>query len=213
LVESRLRALGYLVSGESISLPDFRTSQNVLAYTRAPVRVVVLAHVDGVAGTPAANDNASGVAVLLELARVLRGTPGVLFAVTGAEERVQTGSRIHLGAARLLELMDPALPRRVRLAVNLDMVGHGTRLHVRGIERRPNRSARALLAAAPAATYLRDPGWSDHAELTRGGMPAAWLQWRDDPCWHRACDRTGRVDAGKLAATGEIALAAIREAL
>jgi hypothetical protein len=210
LVEARLRSYGYLVSVQSFSLPGGGVSRNVVASGGAAPRVVVLAHVDGVRRGPAANDNGSGVAVLLELARVLRGTPGVVFVATGAEERVETRSRIHLGAARFVELG----PRQgIRLAVSLDMVGYGASLHVRGIEREPNRSARALLAAAPEATYLRDPGWSDHAELTRAGLPAAWLQWRDDPCWHRACDRAGRVDAGKLAACGEIVLTAVRAAL
>ena len=30
--------------------------------------------------------------------------------------------------------------------------------------------ARALRRSGYAVTYLRDPGWSDHAELTRSGL-------------------------------------------
>ena len=41
---------------------------------RSPRVLVVGAHYDSVEGSPGANDNASGVAVLLELARALRGT-------------------------------------------------------------------------------------------------------------------------------------------
>ncbi|MBI4171986.1 MAG: M28 family peptidase, partial [Actinobacteria bacterium] len=65
-------------------------------------RVLLVAHLDTVHDGPGASDNGSGVAVLLELARALRGEVGVLLAVTGAEERVETGSRTHLGAVRLL---------------------------------------------------------------------------------------------------------------
>jgi aminopeptidase YwaD len=209
LVARRLRALGYAVSEQPFRLPRGGVSRNVLGRTQGPVRVVIAAHVDGVAGTVAANDNASGVAVLLELATALVDRDGVLVAGLGAEERRETGSTLHLGSARLAG----SLPRRgVRLAAVLDMVGVGTRLHVRGIEARPNPSARALLRVG-RATYLRDPGHSDHAELTRAGVPAAWVQWRVDHCWHRSCDTPGRVRAAKLEAAYALVLRAARSAL
>jgi len=91
------------------------------------------------------------------------------------------------------------------------MVGSGDRLFVRGIEREPNRSARSLLARAASASYLQDPGWSDHAELARAGIPAAWLEWRDDPCWHKACDLLA--EPATMALSGEIVLGAVRAAL
>lgn len=204
LVAARFRALGYRVVFQRVELPRGGVSRNIVALPRGPVRVVVTAHVDGVSEGPAANDNASGVAVMLELARVLRGTDGIVFAGLGAEERVETGSSVHLGAARFARGFSRAGKQRIRLAVNLDMVGVGARLFVRGIEASPNRSARQF-----RLPYLRDPGHSDHAELTRAGLPAAWLQWREDACWHRACDRAGRVDPRKLEATARHVLRAI----
>lgn len=213
LVASRLRALGYRVVLQPFRLPRGGTSRNVVALPQGPIRAVVVAHLDGVSEGPAANDNASGVAVLLELARSLRGTDGVLFAALGAEERVETGSRVHLGSQRLARGFSQAGKRRIRLAASLDMVGVGTRLHVRGIEGRPNRSARRLLAAGVGATYLPDPGHSDHAELTRAGLPAAWVQWRDDACWHRSCDRAARVRPARLAAAGRLVLRSLESAL
>ena len=66
----------------------------------------------------------------------------------------------------------------------------------------------------PAATYLRDPlGQSDHAEQTRAGIPAAWLEWRDDRCWHAACDRVARLDARKLQAAIDATVRAADEVL
>ena len=217
IAATRLDALGYRVVEQSFALPDGGRSRNVVARSGGPARVALLAHVDGVRAGPAANDNASGVAVLLELAAALRERPGLVLAVTGAEERVQTGSRAHLGAARLLRSFGSADRRSIRLAVSLDMLGYGSLLTVRGMEPTPNRSAARLLAAAERvdvrAAYLRDRGESDHAELTRAGIPATWLEWRDDPCWHAACDRPGRVDPELLAASYEVALAAVRAAL
>lgn len=206
-----LRRLGYRVVVQSLQLSNGRPTQNVVGLSEGPPRIVLVAHADGVRGSPAANDNASGVAVLLELASALRGRPGVLVAATGAEERAVTGSRVHLGVLRLLRGISPRARRGIRLAVSLDMVGVGTRLHVRGIESRPNRSARLLLRGG--GSYLRDGGDSDHAELTRAGIPAAWVQWRVDACWHRPCDVEARVEARKLQSAYELVLKAARSAL
>ena len=211
-VAAELKELGYRVVLQRVDLPNGRSTRNVVGLTSGPPKVVMVAHLDGVRGSPAANDNASGVAVLLELAASLRGEPGVLFAATGAEERVVTGSRVHLGALRLLRGISPQARRGVRLAVALDMVGVGTRLHVRGLEARPNRSARLLLGRG-GSTYLRDDGDSDHAELTRNGLPAAWVQWRTDACWHESCDVARRVDARKLEAAFRVVLDAALLAL
>jgi hypothetical protein len=204
-VAAELEKLGYRVVLQRVDLPNGRSTQNVVGLSSGRPKVVIVAHLDGVRGSPAANDNASGVAVLLELAASLRFEPGVLVAATGAEERAVTGSRVHLGALRLVRGISPQARRGVRLAVALDMVGVGTRLHVRGTERQPNRSARLLLSRG-RSTYLRDDGDSDHAELTRNGLPAAWLQWRTDPCWHESCDVARRVDAHKLEAAFRVVL-------
>ena len=207
-VAARFGALGYRVVEQPFALPRAGTSRNVVALTPGRAKVVIGAHMDGVSGSPAANDNASGVAVVLELARAFAGREGVTFAAIGAEERAETGSRAHLGAQRLARGLSPA---GKRLVVVLDMVGVGTRLHVRGTEARPNPSATLLLRGG--GTYLRDPGHSDHAELTRAGIPAAWVQWREDPCWHRPCDRPGRVDARRLQRAYEIVLRAAEAVL
>jgi aminopeptidase YwaD len=204
-VAAELEKLGYRVVLQRVDLPNRGSTRNVVGLSSGRPKVVIVAHLDGVRGSPAANDNASGVAVLLELAASLRFEPGVLVAATGGEERVVTGSRVHLGSLRLVRGISPQARRGVRLAVALDMVGVGTRLHVRGIERQPNRSARLLLGRG-GSTYLRDDGNSDHAELTRNGLPAAWLEWRTDACWHESCDVAGRVDARKLEAAFRVVL-------
>jgi aminopeptidase YwaD len=211
LVVSELRGLGYRIAFQQIALPTGGWTRNVVGRTPGRPKVVLVAHLDGVRGSPAANDNASGVGVLLELARALRGRDGVWIAATGAEERVVTRSRVHLGSLRLLRGISPAARREVRLAAVLDMVGVGTRLHVRGIEGQPNRSARLLLRGG--GTYLRDGGDSDHAELSRGGLSAAWVQWREDPCWHEPCDVAARVEAKKLQAAYQLVLKAALAAL
>ncbi len=218
LIGDDLRALGYRVRRQAVPLPAGGVSRNVVARTKGKLRVIVVAHLDGVSATPAANDNASGVAVLLELARVLQGTRGLLLAAVGAEERVESGSPIHLGSARLAQNLPLKARQGVRVALSLDMVGVGARLVVRGIEPVPNASARLVLDTAAARRtktfYAQDSGLSDHVELTRAGMPAAWLQYRfDSACWHRPCDTPDRLRPWKLGAAGRLALATVRAAL
>ena len=214
LVQRELRALGYRVQIQSFALPRGGHSRNIVGRTPGSVRAIVVAHLDGVAEGPAANDNGSGVAALLEVARDLAGREGLLVAALGAEERVETGSPLHLGSTRLVRGLPAAERRSVRVALSLDMVGVGPTLNVRGIEASPNRSARLALGRARAlrfpASYRQDTGQSDHAELSRAGIPAAWIQWRWDTCWHEACDRHNRLEPSKLAVAARLALETVR---
>ena len=203
LVAARFRALGYRVSIQRFPIPHGLTSRNVVARTPGRLRAIVVAHLDGGPNTVAADDNASGVAALLEVARGRSKTPGLLFAAVGAEERFQTGAPVHLGSLNLANRLTRAEARSVRVAVSLDMVGHGPTLNVRGYEGSPNRSSRLLLAAARAlglhASYMVGAG-SDHVELTRAGIPAGWIEWRPDACYDQPCDTPNRISAARLAA-------------
>ena len=73
-ITDSLRLLGYDVADHCF--PDNgRLFRNIIASRRGShlphERVIILAHYDTVAGSPGADDNASGVAVMLEIARVL----------------------------------------------------------------------------------------------------------------------------------------------
>jgi Peptidase family M28 len=103
--------------------------QNVVAYLARDVRpdapvILVGAHYDaqgedGASVFPGADDNASGVAALLEIARIsaIRGTgPAMLFVAFGAEESGLLGAKAYVDT--------PIIPlSRVALMINLDMVG------------------------------------------------------------------------------------------
>ncbi|HSU34395.1 MAG TPA: M28 family peptidase, partial [Propionibacteriaceae bacterium] len=87
-VERRLERLGYRVRRTRVSVPAGNswgtpvrrgTSVNVIAeprgFDRRSAHVVVGAHLDTVPVAPGAEDNASGVAVMLELARLAAAEP------------------------------------------------------------------------------------------------------------------------------------------
>jgi peptidase M28-like protein len=110
-IGDRLRRLGYPVREEAYPA-DGREVANIVAEvkgTRQPEEIVVLgAHYDSVPGSPGANDNASGVAALLELARLFKGEkPGrtLRFVAFVNEEPPYfrtdlMGSRVHAANAR-----------------------------------------------------------------------------------------------------------------
>ena len=217
IVKRELEQLGYAVERQRFQIPNGDTSRNVVGRTPGTIRVVIVGHMDGVHNTEAANDNASGVAGVVEIARVLKDMPGLLVAAVGSEERVVTGSPYHLGSRKLIRSMTAAELDGIRLVVSLDMIAVGTVLNVRGLEANPNRSARKLIAAAEQlgyrVRYLRDTGVSDHAEFTRAGVPATLLTWRWDSCWHQPCDRLYRLEPKKLKKAARLTMVAARAVL
>lgn len=75
-IERRLREFGYDVTEHPyvVAGRQVRNLEAIVPGVRAGESVVVGAHYDSVIGTPGANDNASGVAAVLEIARLLRDT-------------------------------------------------------------------------------------------------------------------------------------------
>lgn len=85
-----------------------------------PAPILVGAHYDGVLGSPGADDNATGVAVLLELARSLSANPApypVQLVAFDLEESGLLGSRAY--AAHLRDQ-----GQLIRLMVSLEMLGY-----------------------------------------------------------------------------------------
>jgi len=104
--------------------PDGDAWHNVVVERRGTTRpeeiVLVGAHVDAVPGTPGADDNASGVAGVLEMARVLRDHPTdrtIRFVVFNLEEVGLVGARHH---ARLVAERDETIVG----VVILEMIGY-----------------------------------------------------------------------------------------
>ena len=75
-IEDRLGVSGYRVAAQEYVARDkpVRNLEAELPGTELPEQVIVIgAHYDTVRGSPGANDNASGIAALLEIARLLSG--------------------------------------------------------------------------------------------------------------------------------------------
>jgi len=222
--ERQFRAAGLRIGWERFAVPGRGQSRTLIAVRDTPARclTVLMAHTDSGPGLPAANDNASGVGVLVALAARLPAAPrcDVWLAVTGAEERWVTGTPDHLGASALVRRLK-RLGRSgdVRLGLSLDEVGRGRRFYLVSPVPRPRRSVehvvlRAARAEGAPARWQRDAatGNSDHRELALAGMPAAKLgPWRNaEPCRHRPCDDWRRLDRRTLNLALAIALRVVR---
>ncbi len=155
---------------------------------------------------PGADDNATGVAILLETARVLseagwRPEATVLFAAFAAEEYTPTvpsaipdSLRHHLGSATLAARL-ASEGRHVLGLVNVDMVGYNPETnYVEFIADAPSQRlahlGRALIRNQGLNLRCNEPPFpyhtfSDHESFVRWGFPAVLLMendrpWRDD---------------------------------
>jgi Zn-dependent M28 family amino/carboxypeptidase len=78
-ISAELERYGYTVSFQSYEYQgrEYKNIHTEIKGRRIPEKILVIgAHYDTVSGTPGADDNASGVAGMLELARLMRDEPG-----------------------------------------------------------------------------------------------------------------------------------------
>jgi len=187
--------------------------------------VSIGAHLDGLGVRDGviyngANDNATGAAVVLEVARALAAEPprrSVLLALWGSEEIGMLGSRYFVDHPTV------ELDRMVA-HVNLDGIGRydrspgdTVRVFALGAENICAALGEELRAAARATDVeLRadDPnGWfqhSDHYNFHLAGVPSVFITDVGSADYHKPTDDTEFIDKGKLARTATMGLALVR---
>ena len=147
---------------------------------------------------PGADDNASGVAALLELARTAAEAPGkrpVLFAVVTGEEADRIGSRHLLGG----------LDGSPSACVNLDSVGRlgdGKLLVLDGASAREWRfifMGVTHTTGLPVAMTTEPLDASDQASCLERGVPAVQLTTGPHADYHRPTDTADKLDLDGLA--------------
>jgi hypothetical protein len=206
LLTARFQQAGMRVSIQRFRVPGKGISTNAIGVRPGRGRClrVVMAHADTVAGSPGANDNASGLGALAELAARTRkgGLPCELWLVaTGAEERIFTRARDHLGALALARLVRRNRGgARLRWALSLDEVGRQRSLVLRSPVRARRRGVELALATAARREHVSlrwqldaSGGLSDHREFHLLGLRAMKLG-SSASCYHQPCDTAGRLD-------------------
>ncbi len=193
-----------------------RVAANVVGYIRGSEQsgrfIVVGAHFDhlGTRGADiyfGADDNASGTAALIELARYFAAHPprnSIVFAAFDAEERGLRGAEEFVS--------NPPVPLdSVLIMINLDMIGRSDQneLFVAGTAHYPFLSAIVDEVAAASRLRLRKghdrpdgsagDDWtyaSDHGPFHGKGVPFLYFGVEDHADYHRPTDTFERIQQG-----------------
>jgi Zn-dependent M28 family amino/carboxypeptidase len=194
--------------------------------------VILGAHLDSVAAGPGINDNGSGSALVLEVARQARRlgvkpTRGLRFAFWGAEELGLVGSSAYVERLRADER------DRITGVLNFDMVGSPNfgRFVYDG-DSQPAGSTRIeqlfrdyFAAHRQSVEEIALGGASDHAPFAEAGIPVGGLftgadeaktaaQARRfggragrpyDACYHQACDSLANIDFAAMSQMADAA--------
>jgi Zn-dependent M28 family amino/carboxypeptidase len=172
---------------------------------------------------PGADDNASGVAVLLETARYFVRHPPehpLMFAALDAEELGQRGARALLGS-RLLP------KEALAMTVNLDMVSRSDAREIfaagtsytpwlvpllRDVQRRSAVTIR-FGHDRPAALANGLEDWtrsSDHSPFHDAGIPFVYFGVEDHADYHKASDTADRIDPRFFGDAADMIVDAVR---
>ena len=209
------------------------TFRNVIGQIGDGPRVVMVgAHLDSVLDGPGINDNGSGVAAALEIARAAAasGVPdgwALRIGLWGGEEFGSIGSRAYA----------QAVGDEVVAYLNLDMAGsvNGATLVYDEASAAPGSAAITALFEA-VLTDLGEPsdradlgGSSDHFGFQQAGIPTGGLfagatqtggaaapsagggGLDPDPCYHIGCDDLDNVDVERVALFAEVTAGVVRE--
>jgi Zn-dependent M28 family amino/carboxypeptidase len=185
---TQLKSMGYTTRLQTITVNGGK-SRNIIAdkvgsSSGARQVVIVTAHLDSInlaggpaASAPGADDNGSGSAGLLEIARVLQVHPAVhdlRLILFGGEEQGLFGSKHYVSA------ISKAEKKRIRAVVNMDMIGvsnSSTRSVL--IEGAPISKTVISGLSKAAATYTQlkvetslTPFASDHVPFINAQVPA-----------------------------------------
>ena len=202
-IEAELKALGYTplpqiydTDGKSV-----RNIEVVLAPTGAapePESIVVGAHYDSAGVAPGANDNGTGVAAVLEIARMLKErnvrVAGMMSLETLGCFSDEPGSQKYPAPFGLI------FPSKANFIAFVALTGARSFLHDVVASFRKHTDFPTIGGTAP--DVVDGIGWSDHWSFSQQGYPAvmvtdtALFRYRH---YHKATDTPDKVDYKKLA--------------
>jgi Zn-dependent M28 family amino/carboxypeptidase len=220
-VEATLRSFGWVTSQIRFEVPAVGASWTILAEWpgRSRGRVIIGGHLDSVPGSPGGNDNGTGTATVLELARVFSGTRfarRIQFVAFGAEER-QPGGGHHYGSLAFVERMSAGAIERAQAMVSVDMIGKDNAYTIAWMGIGPRTTVDLLLETAEDvgldAFERVTPDWSDNGPFERAGIPAALLWTGDEPNYHSPRDTVANVERPALRNAGRLLVPFILAAL
>jgi aminopeptidase YwaD len=208
-VADKLEQFGYEVGVRKFDV-DGKKSRNVSASWPGAIKYpfVIGAHIDTVPKSPGANDNASGTAVMLEMARLFAGTGKaelVKFVGFGSEE-YGTDGRHHVGSQTFVNRLGTKGRKLVPGMISVDMVADGRPLIIGNAGIGPKVVARTLYRkldhAGFAVTYQTTCDCSDNGPFELAGIPAAFMWSGDEPNYHSPSDTPPNLSKKDLVRSG-----------
>lgn len=184
------------------------TGRNIIAHLEGVTqpKVILGGHYDTVSGAPGANDNASGTAVVLAIARKIASTPlarQTWFVAFDGEEDELSGSRAFVNIAK------PRLLTELKAMMNFDMVGVNQKLRVGGTS-----SLNSFVKATQKVEFVGSGNandGSDHESFAAKSVPILFFNRGDDPNYHTPKDKT--VDPRLLDETTQVSLDILKQIL
>jgi hypothetical protein len=190
------------------------TSHNVIAEPPGDgCSVVAGGHYDSVPEGPGANDNASGTAVVIEMARSRAAAGelnGVCYVLFGAEEIGLIGS------GRYVQSLTRDRVSGLKAMLNFDMLAVGNEWPLVGtpeITALASARAGALGIGHTIAGSLPENVGSDHINFLEAGVPAIIFSCFCDEHYHSPQDTFGFVQPERLSEAGEMGLGVIEDVL
>jgi aminopeptidase YwaD len=204
-----LQDKGYVTNVQHFKVDGGR-SRNVVAWWPGARRypVVLGAHIDTVSGAPGANDNASGVAILIDIARALAGrrhARNVRLVAFGSEEYGSNGIH-HVGSHVFVKRLGAKGRRRLAGMVSVDMVADGRPLIIGTADIGPPVVARTLYRRLKrtgfGVAYRTTCDCSDNGPFELAGIPGAFMWSGDEPNYHDPSDTVANMSRRDLRRSG-----------
>lgn len=169
--------------------------------TDSPI-LILGGHYDSVPDSPGANDNASGTATVMELARVLKDRYPqyeLRFIAFAGEEIGLTGS------ANYVKTLTASEKNRLKAMINIDMITVGDTLLLGGdtsLVRLAQTAALDLGAGNVQVMPAAALGGSDNYSFQQVSIPTLFFNRENDPNYHRFSDSVDKVKPERLALVG-----------
>lgn len=169
--------------------------------------VVIIGHLDSTSPkastlAPGADDNGSGAAGVLALARLMQGRKGratVRYVVVMGEEQGLLGSKAYVAA------LSPAEIAGLRAVINMDMIGFDAKAPLSAVletaafnRQMAERMAELAAAYTTLSTQISTNPWgSDHVPFLKKQVPTVLTiesEYDDNPTYHQVTDTLDRVN-------------------
>lgn len=225
-----LKDYGYIVTKQTFEFADKKAiskeqisnmGTNIIATKQAPIQnpdiLIISAHYDTVSGTVGANDNASGITVLLELAKALEYTKTdteIRFIAFSGEEEGLLGSTYYVN-----HLQEQEKARMIG-DIQMDVLGHYMSKNVQIntpngaptlIGNMINENAKSILGSK---LLEKTESASDHMSFVRGGIPAVLVMQNNLGVEnHNVCDNVSIIDFSKIKPISEVLLQTIKDVM